>query len=486
MPGPSPTSATFSQGPDADMIKSLFATYRPDIDTSGVQVAKADFPAIQFQIESLEQCMQRIIHISKGVYRIDYFKRLAYAGTQLQVVPQVMLPFDSLEGATELSVEGDGDFAEAGGYYQGDSGRYWPRDVYVALWTDINDNPGETSQAIIYWRGPGGSASSPVILEPGELRRVLCPVAGDVYMRVVMVGGGGPIYGLAFEEIVTHRPLTDAPFSISDEPDYATSFPCEALSYTPDGTGLINAQWVVGSAHALVDSESFTIPVGTVDGTNWLFPLPGVPNQQSGISVTINGGAPITDVGAVTVTGELMKPAAFLNPLVVLHNPPILAFKTPPPAGATVVVTGKYTHALISLARSSTLIAAAGGELFEGIYRDRRITDLATAHAVGTTNLSTYGTSIGHGTMTIRKRELRGKALEPGQRIAITNAKLFANIHDPTHHLVENTLMALVSRITTKLIEDINEPYELEVEFTDRTVVEYPLPEVDDPGEVAP
>jgi hypothetical protein len=80
---------------DDQIIKDLYATYRPDIDTSNVQSAFAipgtTMPTISFPTHSLEQMLTRVQKISLGWYRDDYYKRLFYGG--VGVGPGSLAPF---------------------------------------------------------------------------------------------------------------------------------------------------------------------------------------------------------------------------------------------------------------------------------------------------------------------------------------------------------------------------------------------------------
>lgn len=81
---------------DDQVVKDLYATYRPDIDTSNVQTAFANpgatfMPPISFPTHSLEQMLTRVQKISGAWYRVDYYKRLFYGG--VGTAPGSQAPF---------------------------------------------------------------------------------------------------------------------------------------------------------------------------------------------------------------------------------------------------------------------------------------------------------------------------------------------------------------------------------------------------------
>ncbi|MCW2687638.1 MAG: hypothetical protein JWR37_2528 [Mycobacterium sp.] len=102
---------------DDQIIKDLFAIYRPDIDTSNVTSALGSvMPTISFPTHTLEQFFQRVLKISQGWFRIDYYKRLFYGGvgsgpgsyapfalsdTPNSAVPTNRLPSGDFESGTE-------------------------------------------------------------------------------------------------------------------------------------------------------------------------------------------------------------------------------------------------------------------------------------------------------------------------------------------------------------------------------------------------
>lgn len=88
---------------DQSIVQTIFAKYRPDFDTTNVQLIQASMPAISFPVHSLEQFMQRVIKVSRAVYRVDYFKRLFYGP-----IGQVTAPFnlsDVPDGITTFGYE---------------------------------------------------------------------------------------------------------------------------------------------------------------------------------------------------------------------------------------------------------------------------------------------------------------------------------------------------------------------------------------------
>lgn len=326
---------------DQYIIQQLFAKYRTDIDTSGVGQIVANFPNISFPAHTLEQFMQRILRVSRGFYRIDYYKRLTY----------------------------------------------------------------------------------------GILGTLVSPV------------------------------------NYSDTPDFSNTFPTENLVYEPDGTGLVNKVWIIGGSF-LSGTQTYQVPTGSVDGTHYQFALPGDP-EPVGMTVTVAGvsqGA----VGVAPGDGDPANQAGFKKTAIVQHAPAVLLLKTTPASGTVIQVQGKFRYPLIQTVSDPSLISAAGGLIFEGIVRDRRIVDLTLAQQVGKNYLTQQGRTIKGGSfLTKYWRAPTGQGLlTPGMQATIKHGSLYAGVL--TGGGTTNTVV--VTKTTLRLSEDVNQPYEMTVDYSDRHV----------------
>lgn len=88
---------------DKAIVQDIFGTYRKDFDATNVNVLASNMPAISFPVHSLEQFMERIIKITRGVYRVDYYKRLFYGAIGQQLAPFGLS--DNPDGSTTYGME---------------------------------------------------------------------------------------------------------------------------------------------------------------------------------------------------------------------------------------------------------------------------------------------------------------------------------------------------------------------------------------------
>lgn len=332
---------------DQSIVQQLFARYRPDYDTTNVNAISGfgSMPAISFPVHTLEQMMERVIKVTRGYYRVDYYKRV--------------------------------------------------------------------------WYGTQG--------------------------------------------------LQTAPFNLSDVPDMASTFPAEELKYSPDGAGLVNRVWVVGQSF-LSAVQSYQIPGGSaiLNGTNYQFSLPGNP-EKTGMTVTVNGVDQGT-IGVVPGDGDLTNPSSFKFNVLIQHAPAIVAFKTAPPSGATVVVRGKFRYPLVQVVTNQSLINATNGVVFEAVVRDRRINDNTLAINVGNAYLQNQGTTLKGGSCVVWTRSKNGQLIGPGQVINIKNDALFSGLLKDASGNPTTTAVVIITQTTITLDEDTVQPYRVELSFADRHV----------------
>ena len=323
---------------DQFIVQDIFKAYRPDFDTSNVQVVTSGMPAISFPVHTLEQFMQRITKVSRAVYRVDYYKRLFY----------------------------------------------------------------------------------------------------------------GAIGSLV------------APFNLSDSPNNTTTFGYENAQYSPDVTGLSNKVWVVGHSF-LSNTQTYTVPVALVNGSTYQFPLPGSATKGDIVQIQVN--AVNQTFGQAPGDGDITNPASFKYQALVQPNPAIVAFATPPPSGATVTVKGQFRYPLIQSYSDPSLVAAAGGLIFEAVVRDKRIRDLTLAQNVAKAYLNSQGLSMKGFQCITMTRAVGTSLIQPGQVINVTGTKLFTGLGGPT-------LSFLITRLRFTLDDnsDLDHPYRVELEMVDRPI----------------
>jgi hypothetical protein len=330
---------------DQTIVKDIFAKYRPDINTDNVNNTFASMPAISFPVHSIEQFLQRVVKITRAVYRVDYFKRLFY-GAVGQVV---------------------------------------------------------------------------------------------------------------------------APFNLSDNPNGTTTFGYEAVSFSPDAAGLADKVWVVGQSF-LSAPQAYYIPFGLVTGGSvgsppnaYQFNLPGTTTKGDITRVQV-GGVDKT-YGQTPGDGDITDQSTFKYDALIQANPAGIAFKITPPNATQIIVTGRFRYPLVQTYTDPTLLAQAGGLIFEMVVRDRRITDLTLAQLVAKTAIANQGISLKGLTCTVMQRSLNNVLLAPGQTITVTATRLFTGLGGPTlNFIITRTNLILDNN------NDLDHPYRMELELADRAV----------------
>jgi hypothetical protein len=245
------------------------------------------------------------------------------------------------------------------------------------------------------------------------------------------------------------------------------TFPTEGLNYTPDGSGLANRVWVIGSTY-LSAQQVYQVPPALVNGTNYQFPLPGNP-ELTGMSVTV-AGVNQGQIGVAPGDGDIAMPSGFKYNAIIQHNPALIAFKTPPSVGQAVAVTGQFRYPLVQVVTDSALVAAAGGIVFETVVRDKRINDLGLAKSVGQSFLKNQGSTLKGGSCEVRNRGVAGVLLQPGHMITIKNDVLFRNLLKDAAGLPTTTAVVIVTQLRTVLDDDTVQPYKVVISFADRNV----------------
>jgi hypothetical protein len=278
-------------------------------------------------------------------------------------------------------------------------------------------------------------------------------------------------YTYVFVELYANPAVAPAfPFIIFvDKVLVASTYPTEDLEYTPDGSGLVNKVWVVGDTF-LSNQQAYTIPPSLVNGTNFQFPLPGDP-EPVGMTITVAG----VDQGTIGVApgdGDISTPSSLRYNTAIQHAPSTVTFKTPPGAGQTVIVTGKFRYPLVQTISDPALIAAAGGLVFEGVLRDKRIDDFQLARNVGQSYLQNQGQTLKGGQFKSKYRSdpATNAILQPGQLLSVKNDALFLGLLKDAGGNPTTTAVVVITKLETSLTDDVDQPYETMVSFADRTV----------------
>lgn len=241
---------------------------------------------------------------------------------------------------------------------------------------------------------------------------------------------------------------------------------CEGLVYAPDDSNFIDKVWVQGDTYRGA-VQTYTLPRG--DGSAYVFALPAELDAPATATVTVNG----VDQGAIGVLGKdgtLDQRQSWTLQVLAERAPPTLAFKTTPPSGATIVLTGSFRYPLIQAVTDQGLQASAGGLLFEGVIRDRRMNDMSQAIRAAQGYLQFQGLTKKGGSCIVRRRggfDAAGnpKLLQPGQQIQITNRAVFTGVLEGG---ATTTLQAIITELRMTLDETTIEPYNVWLTFADR------------------
>jgi hypothetical protein len=127
---------------------------------------------------------------------------------------------------------------------------------------------------------------------------------------------------------------------------------------------------------------------------------------------------------------------------------------------------------LVQTISDPALIAAAGGLVFEGVLRDKRIDDFQLARNVGQSYLQNQGQTLKGGQFKSKYRSdpATNAILQPGQLLSVKNDALFLGLLKDAGGNPTTTAVVVITKLETSLTDDVDQPYETMVSFADRTV----------------
>ncbi len=169
-------------------------------------------------------------------------------------------------------------------------------------------------------------------------------------------------------------------YSISDSPNYTTTFPGLFTDETFDDTSAINRVYFYGGK---VPSNDFTQDLSMfANSSNTTFPLAYYPRSASDgkVHVNINGGADLVlgsatgvTTGPVTKTTNpaknILKPAGLAD-VLINYDAHTLVFAYAPTTGSTVTCRYRYEYPLVVVVPDPN-----GGNAFWGMWLDGNISD---------------------------------------------------------------------------------------------------------------
>jgi hypothetical protein len=172
----------------------------------------------------------------------------------------------------------------------------------------------------------------------------------------------------------------NAPFYLSDQPDFLSSFPHNVQQFVQDDNSAINRAIFYGGK---TPSKDFTQDVSPLaNGSNKTFPVayyPYVPSSGAYV-VTVNGST--QTVGYATGTSNAAN--TFISQggtAQVLVNPDshVFLFDTAPGSGATVHITYQYEYPLIVVITDEVSHHLFGDPYLDGTISDSSVFDSVTA-----------------------------------------------------------------------------------------------------------
>lgn len=490
---------------DAQIIQDVYLRYRPDIDVTFVNPIVQLMPSISFPSHSIDQFFTRLIKVSTGYYRIDYYKRMFYGllgsrGAPFGISDQPGTVINLLAGSN------DSNFATGVGHWAGGPTGFWLAGTSTVTWDQTQGQGSSTTSLKVVTPGAVAAEGAKiypqlgsVTISPGQSytlsawvkapagkylqlggRSVLNDPNGDtdgtpsnsgdflttgswqqVFVNIIASFNG------AFADFAVRTSDIRAAQAVTFNVDNVilagpVSVASEGLTYNPDATNVVNRVWVVGNNYP-GPSQAYRIAPAP-DGVAFSFPLPAKTFNPRAMKVTVNG----VDqglVGVIGTDGTLDNQAGFAYNAIVSQAPAQIAFKQTPPAAAVIVLTGVFLYPLLAVYTDNTRVAAMNGLILEKIVRDKRIDDLALAQAVAQAHLASQATARGQGSALLKTRSMGGTLLQPGMAMLINNQAIFQGgvLANGT-----NTLNALVTKLETYLTDDTSQPYELHMTYADR------------------
>lgn len=169
---------------------------------------------------------------------------------------------------------------------------------------------------------------------------------------------------------VPPQQAANAPFSLSETPDFVTKFSFTVTKQDSDETSAINRVYFYGGK---VPSANFTQDLSAfANGNNTTFPLAYYPRKADDgkIHVNVNNGPDLV-VGSATGTNNAqntLKPTGLCD-VLINYDAHTLTFAYAPASGARVTCTYRYEYPLV------VVVTDQSSYQFWGMYLDGAISD---------------------------------------------------------------------------------------------------------------
>lgn len=171
--------------------------------------------------------------------------------------------------------------------------------------------------------------------------------------------------------VPTNAPLS--PFSLSDHPNFSTSYQFLVTDVQTDDTASVNRVFFYGGK---IPSNDYTQDLSVfANGTNDTFPLAYYPRQSTDgkIHVKLNNGPDLvlgSATGTVNAKNKLKKNGGICD-VLINYDAHTLIFNVPPPTGSK--VTCKYRYELPQV----TTLADYSSYQYYGMWLDSAVSDKA-------------------------------------------------------------------------------------------------------------
>jgi len=207
---------------------------------------------------------------------------------------------------------------------------------------------------------------------------------------------------------------SQSPFSISSQPNYVTSFPCQNLEVQEDGTGIVNLVEVVGGIY-LSDDQTIYLP-GTGKSNRVLLPyrMRG-PASGGGLQVSRNDGSDASPIWTtMTVKVAYISVLGATTEVLFYYEEKVIEQQNNfPNLQSGVRIFGRYEIPLRVRVRDDASYALYGRWFYDYI-NDPNLIDKQSARLVGKARLA--AASIANPTITFKTFK---SGLRAGQRLAI-------------------------------------------------------------------
>lgn len=213
---------------------------------------------------------------------------------------------------------------------------------------------------------------------------------------------------------------SSAPFNLSDNPDFVSSFTHAVTEYLVDDNAIINRVYFFGGSKLSNDYTQDLSPLA--NGTNTTFPLAYYPSPKSDgkYHVLLNGVELVVGFASGGKPGDTFKSKGGLADVLIDPGSKVLIFDVAPAAGATVQAGYRYSHPLSVVLTDEKSHAFFGNPYLDGVIDDNTIFDTTTAvqrckvllsqQSYGLTSLKVdiYKAGVQSGTLIKVKNTVRG------------------------------------------------------------------------------